>query len=153
MPVETNMELVRRWVDQVWNRGDLDRIADFHPPTFRSEGRDTTPGETKLWHIHNRSTFPDIHYRIDDMFAAEDRVALRWSATATHLGALWELIPATGKRIHWNGMHLLRLADNKIVEVWALQNNLAQLRQLGATLQPPADDPAAAPAVPRSRPQ
>ncbi len=139
MPVETNMELVRRWVDQVWNHGDLEQITDFHPPTFNNEGSNTTPDETKQWHLSNRNTFPDIHYRIDDMFATDDRVALRWTATATHLGALWDMIPATGKRINWNGIHLLRLADNKIVEVWALQNSMAQLRQMGATLHPPAD--------------
>ena len=39
----------------------------------------------------------------------------------------------------WNIMHLLILADQKIVEVWTLQNTATQLQQMGATLHPPAD--------------
>lgn len=130
------MELVRQWVEQVWNNGNVERIIDFHSPTFDNEGKRSTPEAAKQWHLSNRITFPDLHYIIDDIFATEDRVAMRWTATATHLGTLWNLIPPTGKLITWNGMHLLRLADKKIVEVWALQNNIAQLRQMGATLHP-----------------
>lgn len=139
MSAEANMELVRQWVEQVWNQGEVEQIANFHPPTFTNEGNRFTPEEAKQWHQRNRVTFPDIHYTIDDMFATDDRVAIRWTATATHGGALWNMIPPTGKRIIWNGMHLLRLADKKIVEVWALQNNISQLRQMGATLRPAAD--------------
>ncbi len=131
-----NVELVRRWVDQVWNAGDLDRLADFHPETYENEGRPSTVEETKQWHLRNRTTFPDIQYTIDDIFAADDRVALRWTATATHGGTLWNFIPPTGKSITWTGMHMLRIADERIVEVWALQNGLAQLRQMGVTIQP-----------------
>lgn len=136
MSAEANMELVRQWVEQVWNTSNVQRIIDFHPPTFDNEGKRSTPEEAKQWHLSNRSTFPDLHYIIDDIFATEDRVAMRWTATATHLGTMWNMIPPTGKLITWNGMHLLRLADKKIVEVWALQNNIAQLRQMGATLHP-----------------
>ena len=136
MSAEANMELVRQWVGQVWNTSNVQRIIDFHPPTFDNEGKRSTPEEAKQWHLSNRSTFPDLHYIIDDIFATEDRVAMRWTATATHLGTMWNMIPPTGKLITWNGMHLLRLADKKIVEVWALQNNIAQLRQMGATLHP-----------------
>lgn len=136
MSAEANMELVRQWVEQVWNNSNVQRIIDFHPPTFANEGKRSTPEEAKQWHLSNRITFPDLHYIIDDIFATEDRVAMRWTATATHLGTMWNMIPPTGKLITWNGMHLLRLADKKIVEVWALQNNIAQLRQMGATLHP-----------------
>jgi hypothetical protein len=36
-------------------------------------------------------------------------------------------------------MHLLRLANKQIVEVWALQNSIAQLQQMGVTLHSAAD--------------
>lgn len=139
MSAEVSMDLVREWVEQVWNAGNVERLSDFHPPTFDNEGHRATIGEIKEWHVRNRVTFPDICYAIDDIFATDDRVALRWSATATHRGALWNVIPPTGKTITWTGMHLLRLADNRIVEIWALQNSVAQLRQLGVTLHPTSD--------------
>ncbi len=136
MTSDANMALVRQWVEQVWNRAELDRIADFHTPVFENEGRPATPDEVKQWHVNNRLTFPDIHYVIEDMFASEDRVALRWRASATHEGSMWNMIPPTGKKISWTGMHLLRLLNARIVEVWALQNNSAQLQQMGVTLLP-----------------
>ena len=139
MSAEANVELVRQWVEQVWNHGDTERLVDFHPAIFENEGKPSTPEAAKQWHLSHRVTFPDVQYTIEDIFATNGRVALRWTATATHLGSLWNMIPATGKRITWNGMHLLRLVDKQIVEVWALQNTLAQLRQMGATLHPPAD--------------
>jgi predicted ester cyclase len=136
MSAEANMELVRQWVEEVWNAGNLERLAHYHPPTFDNHGNSSTVEEARQWHLSNRATFPDIHYTIEDMFAADDRVALRWIATATHRGTLWNLIPPTGKIITWNGMHLLRLANGYIVEVWAVQNSIAQLQQMGVTLQP-----------------
>jgi predicted ester cyclase len=139
MSAEANIELVREWVERIWNAGDLALLAHFHPSIFTNHDRPTTIEETRQWHLRNRVTFPDIHYTIDDMFATDDRVALRWSASATHRGALWGMIPATEKTITWNGMHLLRLANKQIVEVWAVQDSIAQLQQMGVTLHPAAE--------------
>jgi predicted ester cyclase len=134
-----NMNLVCEWVEQVWNAGNIERLTDFHPSTVDNEGHQATIEDIRQWHVRTRTSFPDIHYTIDDMFAADDRVALRWTATATHRGALWNVIPPTGKTITWTGVHLLRLAEQRIVEIWALQNGVAQLRQMGVTLQPASD--------------
>jgi predicted ester cyclase len=136
MSAEANMELVRQWVEQVWNAGNLELLSHFHSPTFDNHGKRSTIEETKQWQLRNRVTFPDIHYTIDDLFATDDRVALRWTASATHRGALWNMIPPTGKTITWNGMHLLRLANKQIVEIWAVQNSIEQLQQMGVTLHP-----------------
>lgn len=139
MLAEANSALVRDWVEQIWNAGALDRLNHFHPPTFDNHGHLSTIEEAEQWHIRSRATFPDVHYTIEDIFATEDRVALRWTATATHQGDLWGMIPPTGKRITWNGMHLLRVADNRIVEVWAVANTITQLQQMGVTLNPPGN--------------
>ncbi|MEM7127754.1 MAG: ester cyclase [Chloroflexota bacterium] len=135
MSTEANIDVVCQWVEEVWNNGNLDRIGHFQPPTFENEGSRSTVEEAKEWHRSNRSAFPDIHYTIVDIFATEDRVAVRWRATATHSGMLWNMISPTDKTITWNGMHLLRLANQQIIEVWALQNTVAQLQQMGVTLQ------------------
>src|SRR5256885_945227 len=74
MSAEANLELVRQWVDQVWNAANLDQLSYFHPPTFDNHGYPSTIEETKQWHSRNRATFPDVHYTIDDMFATDDRV-------------------------------------------------------------------------------
>lgn len=78
MSATANMELVRQWVEQVWNAGNLELLTQFHPPTFVNHGNRSTIEDTKQWHLSNRATFPDIHYSIDDMFATDDRVALQF---------------------------------------------------------------------------
>ena len=138
MASDTHIAIVRRWVEQIWNAGNMDLLSHFHPPSIINHGSHSTIEETKQWHLSNRAAFPDIHYTIDDIFASADQVALRWTATATHRGTLWNIIPATGKTITWNGMHLLRLAHQQIVEVWAVQNTIAQLQQMSVSLQPAA---------------
>lgn len=136
MSTETNMKLVRQWVEQVWNSGDMESISRFQPPSFVNEGSVSNIEEAKQWHLNNRSVFPDIRYSIDEMFASDDRVVLRWTAKATHLGTLWGMIPPTNRIIAWNGMHMLRLEDGKITEIWAVQNTSSQLQQMGVTLLP-----------------
>ena len=136
MSAEANVELVRQWVEQIWNAGNMESLTHFHPPTFDNHGKRSNIEETKQWQLRNRVTFPDIHYTIDDIFATDERVAFHWTATATHRGALWNMIPPTGKTITWIGMHLLWLANKQIVGVWAVQNSIAQLQQMGVTLHP-----------------
>jgi predicted ester cyclase len=144
MPDDPNLELVRQWVAQVWNAGDLDALGRFHPPRFENHGRPSSLLDARQWHLDTRATFPDIRYTVDDLFSAGERVALRWTATATQRGSLWGLVPPTGRRISWSGMHLLRIVDGQIVAVWALSDGVAQLQQLGVTLQPGSEPAPAA---------
>lgn len=136
MTAEDNRERVRQWVEQVWNAGNVEALTRFHPQSFENQGERSTIEGAMRWHLNTRRTFPDIHYTIEDIFATGDRVGLRWTATGTHRGALWNMIPPTGKAIRWNGMHLLRLEGGQIVEVWSVQNTIAQLQQMGVRLQP-----------------
>lgn len=136
MSADENIAVVRAWVEDIWNFGNLAHLERFHPPTLNNHGRQTTVEEVRQWHQRNRAAFPDIHYTIDAVFAVDDHVALRWTATATHMGTLWNLIPATHRHITWGGMHMLRLVHLQIVEIWAVQDTVAQLQQMGVTLHP-----------------
>jgi predicted ester cyclase len=50
------------------------------------------------------ATFPDIHVHLDDLIAEGDRVAVRWTATMTHLGDGLGHAP-TGKKLSLSGLH------------------------------------------------
>jgi predicted ester cyclase len=43
-------------------------------------------------------------------------------------------VPATGKRLEWNGIHICRVENGKIAEVWSLGDDLGLLRQMGVLL-------------------
>lgn len=92
MSTEISIGIVRQWVEQVWNRGDVDAITQFQPATFLNEGHESTVEEAKQWHLNNRLVFPDIYYAVDELFACNDRIVLRWTAQATHSGLMWGMI-------------------------------------------------------------
>ena len=78
-----------------------------------------------------RAAFPDISVTVEDVFAAEDKVAARWSATMTHRGS--DLgIPASGKRVRITGISMVRIANGQIVAGWDNWDELGMMRQIGA---------------------
>lgn len=130
-------EVVRQWIEEVWNRGNLQQLDHFHPPTFQNEGAMTTRAAARSWHEQMRATFPDLHYQIDEIIVAGDRVVVRWLARATHQGVLWGLLPPTGKTVTWPGIHIVRVAAGQIIEIRAVANQASILQQLGVRILPP----------------
>ena len=49
----------------------------------------------------------------------------------THRGDFFGL-PATGREVTLTGVHIMRVADGKIVEHWGSNDDLGLMRQLGA---------------------
>ena len=78
-----------------------------------------------------RQGFPDALFEVEDLVAEGDKVAFRLVWNATHQGELFG-IPPTGTRATVTEMHLLRIADSKIVERWGEWDALGMMQQLGA---------------------
>ena len=76
------------------------------------------------------AAFPDLTFTIADQIDAGDRVAMRWFAEGTHTGPLGAA-PATGKRIHIEGIIFDRVVDGRVAERWEQWDQPAMLRQLG----------------------
>jgi predicted ester cyclase len=78
------------------------------------------------------TAFPDQAVEILDTVSEGDRLAARWRATQTHTGQFRD-VPATGKRIIFDGHEFVRIRDGKIAERWvmlypSIEQMLAQLR-------------------------
>jgi predicted ester cyclase len=73
----------------------------------------------------------DQEQTVDDLISDEDRVALRWTASGTHLGPFEDLQP-TGRNVEWKGTDWLRLRGGRIIEVWAFADGGVLLDQLTA---------------------
>jgi steroid delta-isomerase-like uncharacterized protein len=134
----TNLAVVRRVFEDVLNRGDLAAIDELFAPEFveHNPRPGQGPGRAgfELRTINLRTAFPDLHYAIEDEFAADDRVVARVTARGTHRGTLAD-IPATGRRFTMSGIVIFRLFEGKIVERWANYDNLTMLQQLGVVPQ------------------
>ena len=133
--VERNKALARRWSEELWSRGNLpvaDEIvaADYvrHDPgdPFPAHG----PEDVKRIVTMLRSMLPDFHIDVEAIIAEGDMVVSRYTATATDTrGYMGQ--PPTGKAIRTTAMQMFRVANGKIVESWAVRDDLGTLRQLG----------------------
>ena len=75
--------------------------------------------------------FPDYQTVIEDLVAEEDKVAARIKMTGTHTGDFMG-IPATGTRVEFSGMYIVRIKEGRITEHWGEEDGVSLLTQLGA---------------------
>ncbi len=77
-----------------------------------------------------RGAFPDLHIRVEDIIAEDDRAVARYTLNATHNGDFMG-IPATGRRVEISGIDISRISDGKVVEHWGNSDQLGLMQQLG----------------------
>ena len=134
MSTTNNKRLADRVWEEIWHRGELDKIDDFFAPDFvrHDPGRELRGPEANRQFITGlRSAFPDAHYTVDDRIAEGDKVCLRYRFQGTHEGPFLGIAP-TGKRIAYSGILIYRILNNKIAEQWTEFDLLGFLKQLGA---------------------
>jgi steroid delta-isomerase-like uncharacterized protein len=135
-----NVQVVRRWFDEVWNEGNLDAIdelfaADGIAYGLGEVGKDVRGAEDfKPFVQRIRSAFPDIQITVDDTITQEDKIAARFTATMTHTGDALGF-PATGKRVTVRGMSFSRMVNGQIVEGWNNWDIYGLMQQLEAEPQ------------------
>ena len=109
---EKNKALVRRGVE-AYNEHDLDAIPDMFTADFVYHGPQGDRGKRAYLQNLERSrfaAFPNVHASIEDIFAEEDRVAVRYTFGGTH--------QETGKRVTWRTIAIWRFAGGKFAEGW-----------------------------------
>jgi len=131
---EDNKSIIRRFIEEVWNQGDLS-VADQLLSANYSHHDNATPdfgsgpeNEKKRVNLY-RTAFPDLRFTIDDMIAEGEMVTTRWTCHATHRGPLSAIAP-TGKAVTISGITINRVAQGKIVEGWVNWDALGMLQQL-----------------------
>ena len=84
-----------------------------------------------------REAFPDLNFwGVADLIAEADLVVGRWEGGGTHTGPAFSdfligaLPPATGLKMHFTGMTVLRIENGKIVEEIGLDDGVTALTQL-----------------------
>ena len=89
---ERNKQKVRLFVEAVLNEGRLELIeelvaADFVGHMAGVASPVVGPAEVRRLVSRGRSSYADLYIKIEDQIAEEDRVAVRWRATAVAAGA------------------------------------------------------------------
>src|SRR5215469_10084626 len=129
-----NAELVRAGF-QAFNRGNADECLTRIAPdliTNLAELPEPQRGR-EVWRQGfemMKHAFPDLQAYIEDIVAAQDKVAVRVRFRGTHSGEFLG-IPATGRSIQYASHEFYRIADGLIAEEWICSDMATLLRQLG----------------------
>ena len=91
MPVDANRAIVRRFYDEVWNRGNLDAADDIFAADYvRHDLRPGTappgPAGQKAVARMFRAAFPDVHLAVGLLVAEGEYVVAQWTIAGTHRG-------------------------------------------------------------------
>jgi steroid delta-isomerase-like uncharacterized protein len=132
-PAEENAALVLESIGAL-NAGDTERLLAVVVPDIvihyaempePLHGRETWQQGFELM----RRAFPDLEAHLDDLVAAEDKVAIRVSFRGTHQGE-FQGIPATGRTIHYVSHEFYRVEDGLFAEEWICSDMASLFRQL-----------------------
>jgi predicted ester cyclase len=77
------------------------------------------------------TAFPDLHHKVEEQIAENDKVVSLVTARGTHRGDFQGIAP-TGKRVIITDIIITRLQGGKAVELWAQFDALGLLQQIGA---------------------
>ena len=131
--LEENKVLVRRYLEEIWNNGNLTVVDEiiaedfiFHRPVGDLKG----PGALKQYVGAFHKAFPDIHFTLDNQIAEQDEIVTVWTMTGTHKDEIMG-ITATNKSIRLSGVSITRCAGGKVTENTTYWDRLALMQQLG----------------------
>ena len=118
---ENNKTILREFMDEVWNKGNLDAADKFiaFPYVIHSDPGDQWEGQSldlptfKKRVLYSRQTFPDLHFAVKEIIGEGDKVVISWDLEGTHRGDIPGL-PATGKRVKVPGLTIYYFSGGKI---------------------------------------
>jgi steroid delta-isomerase-like uncharacterized protein len=135
--VAFNTALGRKVFVEIYGRGKLDLIDQIYADDFV----DDSPGGGKGRELIKEAVAefhqacPDLRMEIEDVFATQDRVVIRYIGRGTQTGAFGN-IPPTGKAIAVRGITVFLIENGKIKTEWTEYDRLGMLRQVGVVPSP-----------------
>ncbi len=134
MGLEENRAVVRRFIEEIFVRGNTAAVDELVDPSFVAHTWPSTGdprADLRAAIERVGAALADGAFVIDDMIAEGDRVAVRLTASATQVGPFMGL-PPSGRRYSIGEIHIFRVRDGLVVEHWHQFDQLGMLRQLGA---------------------
>lgn len=128
-------EIVRRWIDEGWRKGDVGVVDRLHSRDFVDHDPGGRPPDNegfKRGIADLFTAFPDLETTVHETIAdpGTGLIAVRWSAAGTHRGPYLGAEP-TGRRIRLKGIEILRIRYGLISERWGEWDGIDLLDQLG----------------------
>ena len=135
---DENKAFVRRWFEEVWNRGREEAIDELFDEQgvahgLAGEGEPPLRGAEgfKPFFRRFREAFPELEVVVEDTVSEGDKVAARCTVRGRHRGDTLGF-KATDSPVEFDGICIVRVRDGKIVEAWNNFDFMSMFQQLGA---------------------
>jgi steroid delta-isomerase-like uncharacterized protein len=119
---ESNKTVVRRFVEELWNRGDLSGVEEIVAPNFvmhdaLGSGSLKGPAGVRKEFEVERAMMPDQHFELHEIIAEGDLVACRATLTGTPPSTAGA---ASGvpRKVSLRGMNFFHLSSGRITDEW-----------------------------------
>jgi len=129
----------RRTWEEIFPACDSDALAEVMAEDVIDHG--ARPGEprglegarrTMLWLAR---VFAEQRWEIHDVIGEGDTVVVRCTHHGRHVGDLMGISP-TNRVVAYDYIHIVKFRDGKASEHWGFRDDLALMRQLGASPSP-----------------
>lgn len=139
MPKSEHVNIVGRWFDDLFTRGDLGAVDDLVAPGLVAHGQggsEATRGSEAFreWLRWYTSAFTEREWVVHDVISEGEKVVARNSGWATYRGGLLG-IPSEDQRVLETGILILRVQDGLVQELWSEMSDLQLVMQLGVFTQ------------------
>jgi predicted ester cyclase len=135
MASEANIEASKRVLEEGFTQGRVEVLDEICADDF--VGHDPIAGDQDLSAVKEtitgyRNAFPDLSFTVEDIFAAGDRVAMRWSAVGTFENEFMGQQPTHEKGEPTVGISIDRFNDDgELVETWNQWDTVGFMREIG----------------------
>ena len=133
-----NAAVVRRWFEEVWNRGREEAIDELFDEEGVAHGLADESGAAlrgptgfKPFFRRFREAFPEMEVVVEDTVSEGDKVAARCTVRGRHRGDSLGF-KATDSPVEFDGICIVRLREGKIAEAWNNFDFMSMFQQLGA---------------------
>jgi len=133
MGKKENEDAIRRFMTEIWSKGDMDTIDELIDPKFAFilafTRTDTIEGFKGMVN-RNRAVFEGLTYVSNDIVADDTKAASWWTMSSKHIGT-WRNVPASNKDVSIDGVTFFWFSpEGKLVKAVVENDVMGLMRQI-----------------------
>ncbi|MBI3537203.1 MAG: ester cyclase [Chloroflexi bacterium] len=132
MSTAENKSLIRRYVEEIYNKANLNALDELLAPNYTrylATGAPLNRDQQRQRLAGMRAAFPDIHLEVVRLIAENDFVTMQVIVRGTQRGAFMGVEP-TGRAIAVPAIDIVRIENGKMVEHWGGMDLSVLMQQL-----------------------
>ncbi len=133
MGKKENEDAIRRFMTEIWSKGDMNTIDEIIDPNFAFilafARTDTIDGFKKMVNV-NRNVFEHLTYVPNDIVADDGKAACWWTMSSKHIGT-WRNVPGSNKDVTIDGVTFFWFSpQGKLVKAVVENDVMGLMRQI-----------------------